>query len=115
MQQFSTIGLISRRDNRDLLDTLTQVANFLTRRTHTTLVVDESAAFLLANLVGGSGPLAPFALGGQDRNWGEIGGGLTIELGPTDSVVLAVPPRPAAALSRALPSRHPRLQAQELP
>ena len=40
MQQFSTIGLISRRDNRDLLDTLTQVANFLSRRTGATLVVD---------------------------------------------------------------------------
>lgn len=44
----------------------------------------DQPAFLLANLVGGSGPLAPFALGGQDRNWGEIGGGLTIATGNVD-------------------------------
>ncbi|HTQ98341.1 MAG TPA: NAD(+)/NADH kinase, partial [Candidatus Acidoferrum sp.] len=49
MQQFSTIGLISRRDNRDIIDTLTQVANFLRQRPSTALVVDESAAGLLAN------------------------------------------------------------------
>ena len=29
-----------------------------------------------ANFVGGQGPLAGFALSGQDRNWGEFGAGL---------------------------------------
>jgi hypothetical protein len=44
----------------------------------------DQPAFVLANLVGGTGPLAPFALGGQDKNWGEIGGGLTIATGTVD-------------------------------
>ena len=44
----------------------------------------DQPAFLLANLVGGTGPLAPFALGGQDKNWGELGGGLTIATGNVD-------------------------------
>ena len=44
----------------------------------------DQPAFLLANLVGGNGPLAPFALGGQDKNWGELGGGLTIATGNVD-------------------------------
>jgi hypothetical protein len=44
----------------------------------------DQPAFVLANLVGGTGPLAPFALGGQDKNWGEIGGGLTIATGNVD-------------------------------
>lgn len=47
MQQFSTIGLISRRDNRDIVDTLLQVAAYLNQRPKTTLVVDESVAGLL--------------------------------------------------------------------
>lgn len=41
----------------------------------------DQPAFLLANLVGGTGSLAPFALGGSDRNWGEVGGGLTADTG----------------------------------
>lgn len=45
---------------------------------------NDQPAFLLANLVGGVGGLAPFALGGSDRNWGEVGGGLTIATGPVD-------------------------------
>ena len=28
--------------------------------------------------------LAPFALGGQDKNWAEIGGGLTVTTGNVD-------------------------------
>jgi NAD+ kinase len=47
MQQFPTIGLISRRDNRDIIDTLAQVASFLSKRPDTALVVDESVAALL--------------------------------------------------------------------
>lgn len=47
MQQFSTIGLISRRDNRDIVDTLLQVVAFLVKRPQTTLVVDESVGGLL--------------------------------------------------------------------
>ncbi len=47
MQQFPTIGLISRRDNRDIVDTLTQVANFLSQRADTSLVVDDSVGALL--------------------------------------------------------------------
>lgn len=44
----------------------------------------DQPAFLQANLIGGTGPLAPFALGGQDRNWAEIGGGLTVTTGNVD-------------------------------
>ena len=47
MQQFSTIGIISRRDNRDIVDTLLQMVAFLVKRPQTTLVVDESVAGLL--------------------------------------------------------------------
>lgn len=45
---------------------------------------NDQPAFLLANLVGGTGRLAPFALGGSDRNWGEVGGGLTVSTGIAD-------------------------------
>lgn len=45
---------------------------------------NDQPAFFLANLVGGTGSLAPFALGGSDKNWGEIGGGLTIRAGSVD-------------------------------
>ena len=48
MSQFATIGLISRRDNRDIVDTLSQVAGFLNQRPHTTLLVDDSVAALLS-------------------------------------------------------------------
>lgn len=47
MQQFSTIGLISRRDNRDIIDTLTQVADYLCKRQGTSVLVDDSVAALL--------------------------------------------------------------------
>ena len=45
---------------------------------------NDQPAFFLANLVGGTGSLAPFALGGSDKNWGEVGGGLTIRAGSVD-------------------------------
>lgn len=45
---------------------------------------NDQPAFLLANFVGGTGSLAPFALGGSDKNWGEVGGGLTIGTGLVD-------------------------------
>ncbi len=45
---------------------------------------NDQPAFLLANFVGGTGGLAPFALGGTDKNWGEVGGGLTIATGVAD-------------------------------
>ena len=47
MPQFSTIGLISRRDNRDIVDTLLLVANFRGKRPGTAVVVDESVDGLL--------------------------------------------------------------------
>ncbi len=49
MQQFPTIGLISRRDNRDIVDTLAQVADFVIKHADTSLVVDRSVAALLGN------------------------------------------------------------------
>lgn len=45
---------------------------------------NDQPAYFLANLVGGTGSLAPFALGGSDRNWGEAGGGLTVTTGNVD-------------------------------
>ncbi|NML11007.1 autotransporter domain-containing protein [Sphingobium sp. AR-3-1] len=45
---------------------------------------NDQPGFFLANLVGGTGSLAPFALGGSDQNWGEVGGGLTITTGNVD-------------------------------
>lgn len=45
---------------------------------------NDQPAFFLANLVGGTGNLAPFALGGSDKNWGEIGAGLTVSTGNVD-------------------------------
>jgi uncharacterized protein YhjY with autotransporter beta-barrel domain len=42
-----------------------------------------------ANFVGGNGPDAIFALGGRDRDWAEISGGLTITTGKIDLSVSA--------------------------
>ncbi len=47
MQQFSTIGIISRRDNRELVDTLLALTAFLHRRPHTRIVLDEAVSALL--------------------------------------------------------------------
>jgi NAD+ kinase len=47
MQQFSTIGIISRRDNRELVDTLLAVTAFLQRRPHTRIILDEAVSALL--------------------------------------------------------------------
>ena len=47
MQQFSTIGIISRRDNRELVDTLLALTGFLQRRPHTRVVLDEAVSALL--------------------------------------------------------------------
>jgi NAD+ kinase len=47
MQQFSTIGIISRRDNRELVDTLLAVSAFLQRRPHTRIILDEAVSALL--------------------------------------------------------------------
>ncbi|QJR04150.1 autotransporter domain-containing protein [Sphingobium yanoikuyae] len=44
----------------------------------------DQPAYFLANFVGGTGSLAPFALGGADKNWGEVGGGLTLSTGNVD-------------------------------
>ncbi|MEC3910039.1 autotransporter outer membrane beta-barrel domain-containing protein [Sphingobium sp. CR2-8] len=49
----------------------------------------DQPAFFLANLVGGNGGLAPFALGGSDKNWGELGGGLTLTTGTIDLTLSA--------------------------
>ncbi|RJG55971.1 autotransporter domain-containing protein [Sphingobium terrigena] len=45
---------------------------------------NDQPAFFLANLVGGTGSAVPFALGGSDKNWGEVGGGLTVTTGNID-------------------------------
>lgn len=47
MQQFSTIGIISRRDNRDIVDSLQALIAFLQRRPGTTIVVDDAVSGLL--------------------------------------------------------------------
>lgn len=47
MQQFSTIGIISRRDNRELVDTLIALTTFLQRRPATRIVLDEAVSALL--------------------------------------------------------------------
>lgn len=47
MQQFPTIGLISRRDNNDIVDTLQMLVAFLSARADTEIVVDESVDGLL--------------------------------------------------------------------
>ena len=44
----------------------------------------DQTAVIGANLVGGVGGNVLFALNGQDRNWGEIAGGLTLNLGSID-------------------------------
>jgi len=50
---------------------------------------NDQPAFLLANLVGGTGGPAPFALGGSDKNWGEVGGGITLTTGSIDLTLSA--------------------------
>ena len=50
---------------------------------------NDQPAFLLANLVGGTGGPAPFALGGSDKNWGEVGGGITLTTGTIDLTLSA--------------------------
>jgi NAD+ kinase len=47
MQQFSTIGIISRRDNRELVDTLLTLTAFLQHRPDTRIVLDEAVSALL--------------------------------------------------------------------
>src|SRR5262245_20649941 len=47
MQQFPTIGLISRRDNNDIVDTLLSLVAFLNARPATRIVVDESVSGLI--------------------------------------------------------------------
>jgi NAD+ kinase len=47
MQQFSTIGIISRRDNRDIIDSLQALTACLQKRPETGIVVDESVSELL--------------------------------------------------------------------
>jgi NAD+ kinase len=47
MQQFSTIGIISRRDNRDIIDSLQSLTSFLRQRSGTGIVVDEAVSGLL--------------------------------------------------------------------
>jgi NAD+ kinase len=47
MQQFSTIGIISRRDNRELIDSLLALTAFLRRRPHTRILLEENVSELL--------------------------------------------------------------------
>lgn len=47
MQQFSTIGIISRRDNRDIVDSLHVLTGYLQKRPATRVVLDESVSDLL--------------------------------------------------------------------
>lgn len=47
MQQFSTIGIISRRDNRDIIDSLQVLTSYLQKRPSTSVIVDESVSGLL--------------------------------------------------------------------
>ena len=47
MQKFSTIGIISRRDNRELVDTLVALTSFLQRQPATRIVLDEAVSALL--------------------------------------------------------------------
>jgi diacylglycerol kinase (ATP) len=51
MQQFSTIGIISRRDNRDIVDSLQVLVAYLQKRPHTRIIVDDSVADLLGTRV----------------------------------------------------------------
>jgi len=45
--QFSTIGIISRRDNRDIIDSLHTLTNFLQTRPGIQIVVDDNVSALL--------------------------------------------------------------------
>jgi len=47
MQQFSTIGIISRHDNSELMDTLLVLTTFLQKRPATRIVLDEAVSALL--------------------------------------------------------------------
>jgi NAD+ kinase len=49
MQQFSTIGIISRRDNRDIIDSLHTLTGFLQRRPDTRIVLDDAVSGLLGD------------------------------------------------------------------
>ncbi|MDB5674331.1 MAG: autotransporter protein, partial [Sphingomonas bacterium] len=49
----------------------------------------KQALSIGANFVGGNGPNAIFALGGRDRDWAEISGGLTVTTGKIDLSVSA--------------------------
>lgn len=49
MQQFSTIGIIGRRDNRDILDSLQVLTAFLRKRPHIRIVVDEAVSDILGS------------------------------------------------------------------
>ncbi|HSI17639.1 MAG TPA: autotransporter domain-containing protein, partial [Sphingomonas sp.] len=49
----------------------------------------KQALSIGANFVGGNGPNAIFALGGRDRDWAEISGGLTVTTGKVDLSVSA--------------------------
>lgn len=49
----------------------------------------KQALSIGANFVGGNGPNAIFALGGRDRDWAEVSGGLTITTGKVDLSVSA--------------------------
>jgi hypothetical protein len=50
--------------------------------------LDAPAAFG-ANFVGGLGPNALFALAGRDKDWGEVGGGLSVNAGRIDLSISA--------------------------
>src|SRR5690606_21948843 len=45
--QFSTIGIISRRDNRDIIDSLTSLTAFLEKQPGLSIVVDDNVSALL--------------------------------------------------------------------
>lgn len=47
MQQFPTIGIIGRRDNRDIVDSLLALTDYLKAREDTAIVVDDSVSGLL--------------------------------------------------------------------
>jgi uncharacterized protein YhjY with autotransporter beta-barrel domain len=49
----------------------------------------ERPAAFGANFVGGIGPNAVFALPGTDQDWGEIGGGLRVDLGSVEAAISA--------------------------
>lgn len=50
---------------------------------------NDRPAMVAANLIGGTGANVAFALNGQDKNWGEVSGGLTFRTGAVDLGVSA--------------------------